>query len=150
MYLYFKLLNMDAPTSDIISKLKFIGKIQKGEKINVKYLYVQPSNWFTRLSRTFYATDNRMNAYNFIESTINRCFEIISVNKQTRGATSMKLISSILTDIKEAIVGIQNLKDTYSYDIMFCCKLDTLIDSINFRVNENFILNTSGEMDEVD
>ena len=148
MYLYFKQsVMMDAATSDILSKLKFIGKIQKGEKINVKYLYVQPSNWFTRLSRTFYMTDNRMNAYNFVESTVNRCFEIISVNKQTKGASSYKLIDNILTDIKDALTGIENLKDTYSYDVMFCCKLDTLIDSINFRINEH---TTKYEMDEVD
>lgn len=149
MYLYFKQsVIMDAATSDILSKLKFIGKIQKGEKINVKYLYVQPSNWFTRLSRTFYLTDNRMNAYNFIESTINRCFEIISVQKQTKGITSFKLIENILIDIKDAIVGIQNLKDTYSYDVMFCCKLDTLVDSINFRINENVAVRS--EIDEID
>ena len=147
MYLKFnQILTMDASTSDILSKLKFIGRIQKGDKINVKYLYVQPSNWFTRLSRTFYMTDNRMNAYNFIESTVNRCFEIVSVNRQSKGPTSSKLIENILIDIKESMTGIQNLKDTYSYDVMFCCKLDTLIDSISFRINEN----SNSCMDEVD
>uniref|UniRef100_A0A6C0KV56 Uncharacterized protein n=1 Tax=viral metagenome TaxID=1070528 RepID=A0A6C0KV56_9ZZZZ len=148
MYHYFKhTVTMDATTSDVLSKLKFIGKIQKGEKINVKYLYVQPSNWFTRLSRTFYMTDNRMNAYNFIETTIGRCFEIITVNKQTKTSTSFKLVENILADIKDAIIGIQNFKDTYSYDVMFCCKLDTLIDSIRFRINDGRV---SFEMDEVD
>jgi hypothetical protein len=147
MYLHFKqVVTMDASTSDILSKLKFIGRIQKGDKINVKYLYVQPSNWFTKLSRTFYMTDNRMNAFNFIETTINRCFEIISVNRQAKGPTSSKLIENILGDIKESIIGIQNLKDTYSYDVMFCCKLDTLIDSISFQINENL----HSCMDEVD
>jgi hypothetical protein len=88
-----------------------------------------------------------MNAYNFIESTVNRCFEIISVNRQTKGFCCSKLIENILTDIREAIVGIQNFKDTYSYDVMFCCKLDTLIDTIQFRLNEFEPKNT---MDEVD
>ena len=140
---------MDPSTNDTLSKLKFIGKIQKGEKINVKYLYVQPSNWFTRISRTFYMTDNRINAYNFIESIINRCFEIISVNKQTRGLTTYKLNQSIINDIKDALVGIQNLKDTYSYDVMFCCKLDTLSDSIKLRINE-MTVEHEPRMDEVD
>ena len=137
MYLYFKeTVMMDPATNEVLSKLKFIGKIEKGEKINVKYLFVQPSNWFTKISRTFYMTDNRINAFNFIESTINRCFEIISVNKQTKAFSSYKLIDIILNDIRDSLVGIKNLKDTYSYDVMFCCKLDTLIDSINFRINE--------------
>jgi hypothetical protein len=129
-----KLLEMDASTNDVISKLKFIGKIQKGEKINVKYLYVQPTNWLTKISRTFYATDNRSNAYHFIEQTINRCFEIISVNNQL--AKMSKINEGMIQDIQDSITGIQNLKDTYAHDVMFCCKLDTLIDNINFRISE--------------
>lgn len=135
MLLSSKLL-MDASTNDVMSKLKFIGKIQKGEKINVKYLYVQPINWLTKISRTFYATDNRLNAYNFIESTIYRCFEIITVNKQTKSMFNSKINENILTDIQEALTGIENLKDTYSHDTMFCCKLDTLLDYIRFKLSE--------------
>lgn len=129
-----KLFQMDAPTNDIISKLKFIGKIQKGDKINVKYLYVQPTNWLTKISRTFYATDNRNNAFNFIEHTISRSFEIISINNQLGNMS--KINKGLVSDIKDALVGIQNLKDTYAHDVMFCCKLDTLIDNINFRIAE--------------
>lgn len=128
------LIQMDASTNDIISKLKFIGKIQKGEKINVKYLYVQPTNWLTKISRTFYATDNRTNAYNFIDQTITRAFEIISVNNQL--AKMSKINNGMIQDIRDSVTGIQNLKETYTHDIMFCCKLDTLIDNINFRIGE--------------
>jgi hypothetical protein len=125
---------MDASTNDIISKLKFIGKIQKGEKINVKYLYVQPTNWLTKISRTFYATDNRTNAYHFIEQTITRSFEIISVNNQL--AKMSKINNCMIQDIKDSIKGIENLKDTYAHDVMFCCKLDTLLDNIHFKISE--------------
>lgn len=128
------LLTMDPSTNDVISKLKFIGKIQKGDKINVKYLYVQPTNWFTKISRTFYATDNRSNAYHFIEQTITRSFEIISVNNQL--AKMSKINQCLLQDIKDSIQGIQNLKDTYKHDIMYCCKLDTLIDNIHYKLSE--------------
>ena len=134
---YNKIIFMDSATSEVISKLKFIGKLQKGEKINVKYLYVQPSNWITRLSRTFYSTDNRMNAFNFIEGTINRSFEIITVSRQNRTSTSEKLIDTISIDLREAITGITNFKDTYKDDVMFCCKLDTLIENIMYRIGDN-------------
>ena len=134
---YNKIIFMDSATSEVISKLKFIGKLQKGEKINVKYLYVQPRNWITRLSRTFYSTDNRMNAFNFIEGTINRSFEIITVSRQNRTSTSEKLIDTISIDLREAITGITNFKDTYKDDVMFCCKLDTLIENIMYRIGDN-------------
>ena len=134
---YNKIIFMDSATSEVISKLKFIGKLQKGEKINVKYLYVQPSNWITRLSRTFYSTDNRMNAFNFIEGTINRSFEIITVSRQNRTSTSEKLIDTISIDLREAITGITNFKDTYKDDVMICCKLATLIENIMYRIGDN-------------
>ena len=37
---------------EVISRLKFIGKVQKGEKINVKYMFIQPEGIITRISRT--------------------------------------------------------------------------------------------------
>ena len=70
---------MDSGTSEILSRIKFIGRIQKGEKVNVRYMYVQPDSWLTRFSRTFFATDNRMNTYHFIDNTIKRCFEICKI-----------------------------------------------------------------------
>ena len=32
---------------EIISSLKFIGRIQTGEKINVRFMFLQPSNIIT-------------------------------------------------------------------------------------------------------
>lgn len=128
--------NMDIHTSDIISKLKFIGRINKGEKINVKYMYVQQDSWITRISRTLFATDNRMNTYNFIDNTIKRSFEIINLNKTSIKLSDHILVLSIITDLKDALQGILNLKDTYIHDVMFCCKLDTIIQDTTSRITE--------------
>ena len=127
---------MDSPTSEIISKIKFIGRIQKGEKINVKYMYVQPNSWITRLSRTIFATDNRMNTCHFIDNTIKRCFEIINLNKSSLKISEKCLVTNLIADLRTALDGINNLKDTYNSDIMFCCKLDTMVQDTNARLNE--------------
>jgi hypothetical protein len=37
---------------EVISKLKFIGKLKKGEKVNTKQMYVQEEGLMTTLSRT--------------------------------------------------------------------------------------------------
>ena len=50
----------------IISRLKFIGKVQKGDKINVKYMFIQPDGIFTRISRSLINHDNRNNTLNFV------------------------------------------------------------------------------------
>ena len=38
---------------EIVSRLKFIGRIQKGEKINTRHMYVQQDDLTTTISRTF-------------------------------------------------------------------------------------------------
>ena len=104
--------------------------------MNVRYMYVQPDSILTRLSRTFFATDNRTNSYNFVETTINRSFEIISLNKDSTKISDQCLVINIISDLRIVIQGINNLKETYSQDVMFCCKLDTLIQDTTSRLVE--------------
>ncbi len=51
---------MDA-TNEVISSLKFIGKLKKGDKINTKFMYTQPDGVWTRFSRTFINQDDPIN-----------------------------------------------------------------------------------------
>lgn len=128
--------NMESGTADVLSKIKFIGRWQKGDKINVKYLYVQPDSWWTRLSRTFIAADNRNNTFQFADSTLKRCFEIITLNKNSQRISERCLVVNLISDMKRALEGIENLKATYFEDVMFCCKLETLIQETTGRIIE--------------
>jgi hypothetical protein len=135
---------MDGNTADVTSKLKFIGLIQKGEKINVRHMCVQPDTFITRFSRTFISTDNRSNAFNFIESVVNRSFEIITIalTRDPVRTIDKRLVKHILQDLAKAITGIKNFRETYIHDIMFCCRLDSMIESIESRlkdINETYV-----------
>ena len=125
---------MDSITSDILSRLKFISKIQPSEKINVKYLHVQTDSWTTRILRTLFSQDNRNNALNFFKTTIDKSFDIIYANKDKTERVAM--IKNILTDIRKSTIGISNFKETYKADLMFCCEIDTLIQSVLLRLDE--------------
>jgi hypothetical protein len=61
---------------EIISRLKFIGKIQKGEKINVKHMCIQPEGFITTISRTLINQCNRHTCLIFIKNTILKSFEL--------------------------------------------------------------------------
>ena len=52
---------MDDNQRETISKLKFLGKIKKGEKINVKEMSLQTESYLTAASRTIWFVDNRNN-----------------------------------------------------------------------------------------
>ena len=130
--------SMNNDVTDTISKLKFIGHIQKGEKINVRYLCVQSDTFLNRLARTFFSTDNRTNAFNFIEGIVNRAFEIISLTliKAPLKNADKKLIQNLLNDLKKSVNGIANLRDTYADDIHYICRLDGLIEMIKSKLED--------------
>ena len=121
-------------TKEIISRLKFVGRINKGEKLNTQYVFVQPDDMVTRLSRTFYNKDNRSKTLGFIRSTIDRTFEIIQALIISQDASDICTLNNMLIDLKQSKNGILNLKDTYSTDLKFCCDLDTIVQDIDAKL----------------
>ena len=64
--------------NETISKLKLIGRISNGDKLNVKGLFLQRDNFFTKISRWLYYIDNRNNTVNFVRTVIYNTFTIIN------------------------------------------------------------------------
>lgn len=121
---------------EVISRLKLIGCVQKGEKINVKMLYVQPDSFMTSISRTLIHPDNKTNTISFVTETINRAFELIETHSRTDKVYNNVLRSSIIKDIKGAKQGMVHLKETYVHDIKFCCDMDCIIENIDAKLAE--------------
>ena len=121
---------------DTISKLKFLSRIQQGEKINVKNMFVQPEGLATRISRSFFHLDNRNNTLNFVKSTITQSFNILYSFLNTGTICQKNMCLNIIEDIIKSKDGISNLKITYSGDVMLCCQLDTIIQEIDAKIQE--------------
>ena len=126
---------------DNISRLKFIGKIKKGDKVNIKDMYVQPNNIITKINRSFVNVDNRNNTLSFILDTIKKSFEelLTHLEKSKESKDNLfdyNIATNIVSDLENSKVGLVNLKDTYNDDLMFCCKIDTIIQDIDARLEE--------------
>ncbi len=121
---------------DIIPKLKFISRLNKGDKINVKNLYIQPNNIINKISRSFIHIDDRTNTLMFVNNTIKRGFELFLQHIETNNPFDNILCQNILYDLKNSINGLLNLKETYDDDVMFVCKIDSLIEEIEARLIE--------------
>lgn len=120
--------------NEIMGRLKFIGQIKKGDKINVRHMQIQSDTMLTRISRTFLNPDTRSNTLTFFRNTINRCFEIvINYSKNRKPSTEMKK-SNILQDMEKAKIGLVNIKDTYANDVKFCCDIDILLQDIDAKI----------------
>ena len=122
--------------NDTLSDLKFIGKINKGEKVLARYRIVQPDNLMTKISRTLYYKEGRTTTLSFIRRTINDCFNIVLINKNSNDQYKKEIVKNILIDLKKSLIGILNLKDTYCDDTSFCCNLDTICENINARLSD--------------
>ena len=116
---------------EILSRLKFIGKIEKDEKINVRHVNRQPNNIMTKLQRSLIYPDNRANALKFIKDVIHRSFEIID-NCNIHNNTVIS--KGIISDLMKAQQGIINFKYTYGDDTKFCCDMDVIIENINIKL----------------
>jgi hypothetical protein len=121
---------------DIIPRIKFIGKIQKGEKINVKYMNIQQDNFLTKLSRSFIHTDTRSNTLTFIQNTLKKGFEILSNNLDSNKQYDKSLCQNLMNDLRICKSGLLNIKETYIEDLMFCCKIDSFIEETDARLND--------------
>lgn len=125
---------------DTITKLKFIGKIQAGEKINTKhYMAIVNNDWWTSVLRTFYNFESRGNTINFINDTIKNAISLIEQIKATNDA-EQTILSNIYKDLDQAIEGIENLKKTYSTDKIVVASLETLIENIELYLKMNNIV----------
>jgi|UniRef100_A0A6C0D0S6 hypothetical protein len=116
---------------ETLSRLKFIGKIQKSEKINTKYLGIQQEGVITKLLRTLYYQDNRANTLIFLQSTIQRAMEILKLYEKSDQESDRMHIPHIVHDLYCSKAGLENIKETYSTDVKLVCDIEFLIQYID-------------------
>lgn len=124
---------------ETIARLKFISKLQKGEKINTRRMFVQSNGLITRLNRTFWNQDNRYNGLSFVQDTIRRAFDLIDVYDKSGTTPNASLRENLVKDIQTSIHGLNNLKITYCEDIKFGCDIDTLLLIIMAKLGKDYI-----------
>jgi hypothetical protein len=119
---------------DVLTRLKFLGKIQPGEKINTKScLSIVNNDWVTSIMRTFYTFDSRKNTLIFINDTMTSTFQLIEQLEHERDP--MKSLDVLYKTLAECINGIKNLRQTYQKDKITVCQLETIIENIELFLN---------------
>ena len=124
---------------EIIARLKFIGKLQKGDKINTRRMFVQSNGLVTRLNRTFWNQDNRSNGLSFVQDTVRRAFDLLELYTKSGAVPDLALRENMVKDIQTSIHGLNNLKTTYCEDIKFGCDIDALLLIITAKLGEDYI-----------
>lgn len=119
-----------------LTRLKFIGKLQPGDKIDSKNIKVESTSLWTPIKRLFLTGDSRDTSLDFFRSTIERCLEILA-GKLSSAAVSDKIFCAhTLKDLIRAVNGLQNSQKTYSNDNFTCCELEVIIQGVQARIFE--------------
>lgn len=123
-------------TKEVISNLKFICKIKKGDKINTKFMYLQPDGIATKVSRSIINIDNRQNTLTFVQNTIKGVFELLEQyeKNKTKEESEKAAFNLLVEDLEESRIGISHLRGTYCDDVKFCCDIDVLLQNIDVRL----------------
>lgn len=140
---------------EIISRLKFIGRLQKGDKINTRRMFVQSEGIVTKIVRTLIRQDNRLNTLSFVQETVRRSFDLLEIYNKSDDTKYKKLEENMIRDLQNSINGINNLKNTYCDDVKFCCDMDTLLQIIlaklgDDRIPDNYNVPQINEIVEID
>ena len=120
---------------DVIKKLKFIARIESGERINVSTVSTTSHNLFSSLYRSIFK-ESRAKTFQFLNEVIDRSFELIVLYQESTKISDRITCSQILEDLVNCVTGLRNLQVTYAEDRNFYCDIDTLIGSIFARLAE--------------
>jgi hypothetical protein len=121
--------------NEIISNLKFIGKIKAGEQINIDSLSICSRNIFSGIYRSLHG-ESRDRTFHYFSLIIKRAFEKIQAYISSERLSDKMLSAQLINNLCLSVDGLNNLKETYNEDRSFICDLETLIENIQSRLEE--------------
>ena len=127
---------MNSNNDEIIPKLKFISRLSKGDKINVKNMYIQQNNFYNWISRSFFNIDDRANTLMFVHTTVKRGFDLLLHHIDSSNPFDIILCQNLYQDLRNTKIGFLNLRETYIEDVMFTCKIDALVEETDAKLTE--------------
>lgn len=103
--------------------LKLIGKLNKNDKLVTRGGYVtivQQNTYMSWLYRKFYG-ETRRDALIFVSNVI-------------RDVMALPMTENLEKDLRQALIGLDNLKDTYEGDKAFEAEIEAIQETINMKL----------------
>ena len=115
-------MSKDYEYDEVVVNLKVIGSIVVNTKLYTKgtYLNIEQPMMIPESFRRWYRQDSRDDAIKRIDRTISKAASYVEADKD-------KLMMQYLKDAK---IGITNMKETYSTCVQTVARLDTILDKI--------------------
>lgn len=135
----------DDKVQQVIGRLKFLSKIEHGEKINVRELFVRDNDSvLQRVLRTIRNATTYLSASDIVESkdstltfiqdTVNEAITLIGFYRNDKDEFAQSIAVIIIENLEASKIGIQNLIDTYKTDRKFIAQVETVIQTLEARI----------------
>ena len=124
---------------DVFVNLTLISKIEVGDKLvrnKADKLLNIDTTYFQFLTRWFRG-NNRNNSLKFINLVLVKAFEINDKLLSDKTANTAQQLFRLTSDLKNCLNGLNNLKQTYSYDKLIQSEIDVMIDNIRLKLDYN-------------
>jgi hypothetical protein len=123
---------------DVFINLTLLSKIDVGDKLvntGSKHMNIDTS-YFQFITRWFKGS-SRTNSIKFINQILVKAFEYNDSLMEEKTEDSAITLFRLTADLKNALNGLNNLKQTYSADKLIQSELDVMIDNIRSRLDVN-------------
>ncbi len=126
--------SIPVPLNDLLVKLKILGKIERGNKINMGTMtFTESSSWMGALNRTL-CGEGRKGLMTHLNQIIQQSINAINEYHNT------EFCGLVVNHLAQAKIGIQNLITTYQSDPNTVSQLEICIANINLQLEKNHSL----------
>jgi hypothetical protein len=123
----------DIAAQDVLSRLRFISRIQPGEKIEVESLRVHIHSWGNNLKR-WWQSEGREYSLEFVRRAIVDAIIIIEDFLYHSDKLYRQVGELVLATLKDSRAGLYAFARTYESDRMYVARVETLRDMVTLRV----------------
>ena len=130
-------------TDQILTNLKIISRIKKGEKMITNNMIMEIDNRYLQWVRRWWEQNSRVSTIDFFNKILDRAFQIIDEtydNKDKQNyyfnEENSRILQKFSLELSNARQGINNLKETYADDETTKSQLDIMDEKINQRIEK--------------
>jgi hypothetical protein len=126
--------NMDSAwmrmLDDTLMRLRLLGSLQSGNRVNTRLHYVYRNTWHARFCRSFVYTESREHTLAYARNAVDNISAIIGKIVHQKWSIPGDVHTTLDSDMEGAVVGLGNLQATYADDIASVSALTSLITRI--------------------
>jgi hypothetical protein len=130
-------------TDQVLTNLKIISQIKKGEKIVTNSSILEIDNRYFQSVRRWWQQNSRISTIDFFNKVIDRSFEIIDTTYNEKekdnyyfNEENSRILQKFSLEMTNSCKGLSNLKETYTNDVTTTSQIDIMIEKIKGRVEK--------------